>query len=263
MKTITLLNEKGGVGKTTLAVHIAAGLAIRGHQVVIIDADPQGNTTSAVGLDKRPDFYDLIVREAPWRDLLRPVHPDVYAMPQTPPEGRLFAVSGNHETRNIANSISKNTIIRRRFLELQNAIDYIVVDTSPTPSLLHAAVALATDYMVIPTDCEAFSALEGLPDSIAHADYVRSEVKQYKLDVAQVIGIVPNKYRRKTVLHNDVLKHLRETYGDLVWEPLPLATVITEAQLVRQFLFGYAPDHAVTKSIWQLIDNIEKVVELG
>ena len=82
MRVITLLNEKGGVGKTTLAIHIAAGLSLRGYTVVLVDADPQGNATTALGLAKEPAVHDLIVRNASWRDSLRTVHPDVYSPPE-------------------------------------------------------------------------------------------------------------------------------------------------------------------------------------
>ena len=72
MKIVTLLNEKGGVGKTTLATHLAAGLAIRGKRVILVDADPQGHATIAFGLSKEPGFYDLIVRNAPFQKVLAP-----------------------------------------------------------------------------------------------------------------------------------------------------------------------------------------------
>lgn len=256
MKVITFLNEKGGVGKTTLSTHIAAGLAIRGGRVVLIDADPQGNATSAMGLEKKPNFYDLTVRNAAWRDVLIPVHPDVFSEPHNPPAGKLYCVSGNGESRNIANSISSNSVIRRRFSELKNAVDYIIVDTSPTPSLLHAAITLATDYILVPTDCEAFSALEGLPDSIMHTGHVREAASEHNLNVAQLLGIIPTKYRAKTISHNEVLGHLREHYGDLVWDPLSMTIVYSEAQLMRQFLFGVAPDSKATHEIWRVVDRV-------
>ena len=76
MKVITLLNEKGGVAKTTMAVHAAAGLAIKGYKVVLIDADAQGHATIALGRQKEPGFYDLIVRGAPFDKVLRRINPE-------------------------------------------------------------------------------------------------------------------------------------------------------------------------------------------
>ncbi len=260
MKVITFLNEKGGVGKTTLATHIAAGLAIRGLRVVLIDSDPQGNATSAVGLEKLPNFYNLTVRNASWREVLKPVHPDVYNEPHETSKGQLLAVSGNKESRNIANMISDNRLIRRRFQEIKNAVDFIIVDTSPTPSLLHASITVASDYVVMPTDCEAFSTLEGLPDSIQHTGSIRADAAEHNVDVARLLAIVPNKYREKTVSHNEVIDYLRGQYGDLVWEPINMAIVFSEAQLLRQFLFGHAPTSRATAQMWSLVDRIRQEV---
>jgi chromosome partitioning protein len=256
VKVITILSEKGGTGKTTIATHLAAGLAIKGARAVLVDSDPQANATSAVGMEKSPAFYDLTVRNAPWKDVLKSVHPDVYAEPQRAPAGILFLVPGNVESRNIATTISNNNVIRRRFNELRSAADYLVVDTSPTPSLLHAAITLASDFIVVPTDCEAFSALEGLPDSIRHTGDIRSAAAEHNIAAAQLLAIIPTKYRSSTISHNEVLNYLRDEYDGLVWEPLSMSIMYAEAQLMRQFLFGFAPTSKATAEIWQLINRI-------
>src|SRR5690242_15083890 len=98
MKIITLLNEKGGVGKTTLAVHIAAGLAARGERVVLVDADAQGHATVMLGMSNEPALHDLLVREASFKDTLRFVAPEVYA-PYGESKGQLFLLPGDTETR--------------------------------------------------------------------------------------------------------------------------------------------------------------------
>jgi len=260
MISLTLLNEKGGVGKTTLATHIAAGLAIKGYRVILVDGDPQGNSTAAVGLTKEPAFYDLCVRGAAWKDVLVGVHPDVYSPPEQTAKGALYCISSNVETRNIANSIRSNVVVRQRFRELDGVVDYVIVDTSPTPSLLNEAIALASDYILIPTDCEAFSALEGLPDSLEHAAAAESAVAEIGIKAARVIGIVPNQYRERTVGHNILLDQMRERYGELVWEPISQGIAFSDVQLMQQFLFGGAPSSKATDQIWSLIHRFEQVV---
>lgn len=258
MKTITLLNEKGGVGKTTLATHIAAGLALKGNRVVLIDADAQGNSSSALGLEKEPGFYDLCVRNADWKDILRVVHPDVYSPPDSSSKGQLLAVPSNHESRLIGSAMSKRSVIRNRIRELSSAVNFIVIDTSPAPSLLNESILLATDYVLIPTDCEVFSASEGVPDSIDHITTASSALAEYNVEGSKILGIIPNKYRVKTVLHNEVLGALRETYGNLVWEPLRQSVIISETQATLQFLYA-VPDHPLTKQMWEFVDRVERV----
>ncbi len=263
MNVITLLNEKGGVGKTTLATHIAAGLALKGNRVVLVDTDPQANATSAVGLDKRPGFYDLCVRDAEWREILQLVHPDVYSPPDSQSQGQLYCVAGNTESRTVAMSMKNRLVIRSRFQQLRKAIDFIVLDTSPTPSLLNEAILLATDYVLIPTDCESFSALEGLPESIGHIQNASNTLSSNNVSGPKILGIIPNKYRSKTVLHRDMLNHLRELYGDLICEPIRLHVGISETQTIQQFLFAVAGTHDITRQFWDLVNLVEGVKEHG
>lgn len=260
MTVITLLNEKGGVGKTTIATHIAAGLALAGHRVILVDTDPQGNATAAVGHDKAPAFYDLCVRNTSWQAVLKPVHPDVYSPPESQSSGQLFLVPSNNESRNIANSMGNRAVIRRRFQELEKVVNFIVVDTSPTPSLLNESILLATDYVLIPTDTEAFSALEGVPDSIEHTKVARDATLEVGLDASKLMGIIPNKFQSKTVGHREVLHHLRERYGRLAWDPINRSVAFSDAQLLQQFLFGFAPKARATQQMWEIVRKIEKVV---
>lgn len=260
MKTITFINEKGGVGKTTLSTYLATGLALAGNDVVFIDSDPQGNATSSFGLSKTPDFYDLVVRGSSWRDVLKMVNPGLYS--ETGESGRLMVVPGNIESRNVASMIdNKRGVVRQRFLELSEVIDFIIVDTSPTASALHASITLASDYIILPTDCEAFSALEGLPDTIAHTSGIRKAAAQSGIDVAKLLAIVPNKYRQTTATHNEVFEHLRSLYGGLVWDPIRLAASFTDAQVERQFLYKFAPASRSTEQMREFVDRVISEVQ--
>ncbi len=259
MKVITLLNEKGGVGKTTFATHLATGLALKGHRVVLVDTDPQANATSALSLDKRPDFFDLCVRDAEWKNVLRMVHPDVYSPPDSQAKGSLFAVASNHESRAVAQLMQKRSLIRSRFQELASSVNFIVVDTSPTPSMLNEAILLATDYVIIPTDCEAFSALEGVPDSIMHIGSASEALAEYQIMGAQLFGIIPNKYDSRTIFHRDTVKHLHDTYGDVVWQAVPRRIALSETQMTLQFLYASAPDDLITKHMWRIVERVERL----
>lgn len=257
MKTITLLNEKGGVGKTTIAVHIAAGLAIRGKKVVLLDADPQGHATSAVGLPRSPGVYDLTVRNAKWRDVLKMVHPDVYSPPEANATGRLMILPGNNETRNISNSISDGMIFRKRLKQIADHFDYAIFDTSPTPSLLHGAIVVASDYILIPTQLESHSAFEGIVDSILHTRNFRTALyEETGLHSGKLMGIIPVMCRLGTVTHDLVYEALQKKYRDVLWPPIPQAIVYAEASLYHQMLYSYAPSHEATALLWDMVERV-------
>ncbi|MAS37350.1 MAG: hypothetical protein CL610_25335 [Anaerolineaceae bacterium] len=255
MKVITLLNEKGGVGKTTLATHIAAGLAIRGQRVVLIDSDPQGHATVVCGLPKEPGIYNLLVRDAPFNDTMRLVPPEQYQMPNEPLTGQLFVVPSNIESRNIANSISDAFAVSDRLEELKEFIDYVVIDTSPTPSLLHGSIYLATDYIIYPTKCEYLS-FDGLVESIKHREAAQLNRDKWNLGPIEVMGIVPTMYRNQTIEHSENLKELRQQFGKLVWPPIHQRTIWAEAVTMRQPVFAIAPQTKAAAEALALVDRV-------
>ncbi len=261
MKVITLLNEKGGCGKSTLASNIGGGLAMRGHNVLLIDADPQYDLTIALGFQDEPDFYDLCVREADWRDILHEV-PARHFRHDAGDSGRLFIVLGNVETEGIAARIRENpAIIRQRVKQLANRVDFVIFDTSPTPSPLHPAIVLATDYIIAPTDCERFGALNGLSNSIAHTETFSDAAQERGIAAGRVVGIVPNKYRR-TVIHDQIITKLKQEYGALIWPSLWQHIAYADAQLRSKTIFAYAPESNAAKQMWSIVKRVEKLAGL-
>jgi chromosome partitioning protein len=255
MKVITLLNEKGGVGKTTLAVHIAAGLAHRGYRVVLVDADPQGHATVMCGMRKDPGIYNLLVRDAAFRDTMHLISPEQYQMPDKPVTGQLFVVPSNIETRNIANSISDAFAVGDRLEELSDIVDFVVFDTSPTPSLLHGSIYLATDFIIYPTKCEYLS-FDGLVESIRHREAAQVHRNKWNLAPIEVLGIVPTMYRKQTVEHSENLKELRSQFGELVWPPVHQRTIWAEAVTMRRPVFAIAPDSKAAAEALDLVDRV-------
>lgn len=246
MKVITFLNEKGGVGKTTLATYLAVGLALRGQRVLLMDTDAQGNATIALGVTKAPGFHDLIVRGQSWESVLVRVPQDIAPV--------LFCLPSDFETASVASKLSSSAVVRRRLMELDGTFDVVVIDTQPNPTQVHEAICFATDYLIFPTDCESFSAWHGLPDSIEHTQQLRRDAASIGLDVAQIGGIVPNKYRSGVSLHEHFVNSLRGKYGALIWEPIPLRTALPESQLVQEFIYtGAGSGLDVTESLWGFV----------
>lgn len=254
MQVLTLLNEKGGVGKTTLATHIAAGLALRGNKVIIIDADAQGHATIRLGIAKRGGFYDLLVREEEWQSVLSVISPDIYVPEGAKQTGSLFLLPSNIETRNIATTIDDPELLRERLDELRGSIDYVIFDTSPTPSLLHGSIYMATDAILYPTTLEPL-AFDGLLESIRHRERA---IKQRGQDI-RILGIIPTMVREKTAIHRHNLDDLHQTFGKLVWPPIKLRTAWVDATQTGQMVWVYEPSGYATQEALTVVNNLVKV----
>jgi chromosome partitioning protein len=240
MRIITLLNEKGGVGKTTLSTHLAAYLALQGQKVILVDSDPQAHATVTLGIAKSSGFYDLMVRDDSFQSVLRMVSPEVYEIPDQETKGTLYLVPSNVETRNIANSISDAFAIAEKFREVEDFIDVVVFDTSPTPSLLHGAIYIATDAILYPTKCE-FLSFDGLVESMKHRSQAESHRKRWGLEPIHLLGIIPTMFRNKTLEHSENLAEMQKMFGDAVWEPIPQRTIWTEITRMHSMVWTAAP----------------------
>lgn len=257
MHVVTLLNEKGGVGKTTLATHIAAGLAIRGYRVLIIDADPQGHATFSFGLEKFGGLFELLVREAEFKDVLKAPSPNTFAVPDEPVRGRLFVLPGSIETRAIPNLIDDVSLLTNRLDDLQDIIDVVIFDTPPTPSLLHSSIYLATDGVIYPTTCEMLS-FDGLAASIGRRQQFINLRRQMNRPPIDILSIVPTMFQRQTALHQHNLKLLTDQFGSKVWPPIPQRTIWREASNNRVILYAFAPSSKAAGDAWRLVDRVEK-----
>lgn len=240
MKIITLLNEKGGVGKTTLSTHLASYLALQGHKVILVDADPQAHATVTLGIAKSSGFYDLMVRDDSFQSVLRMVSPEVYEIVGQETKGALYLVPSNVETRNIANSISDAFAIAEKFREVADFVDFVIFDTSPTPSLLHGAIYIATDAIVYPTKCEYLS-FDGLVESMKHRTQAENHRKRWGLNPIHLLGIIPTMYRGKTLEHAENLAEMQKMFGNAVWEPIPQRTIWTEITRMHSMVWTAAP----------------------
>lgn len=218
MKVITIGNEKGGVGKTTLSGTLAAGLAREGFRVLAIDADGQGQLSRFLGVQKDNSFYRWLIDKAKAQDVIK-------AVPQAWHQGSgiLGVIASDETTSGIANSLGNGSAdILRRLKELEDYFDLAVWDTGPTPSLLHGAIFQSTNYMLHPTLCEQW-AYDGLSEAVGRVDAINEWFGNIgATQRIKVLGVQPVRYRDQLILHQEIygLMQADERFGSRVWEPI-------------------------------------------
>ncbi|MEL0313531.1 MAG: AAA family ATPase [Halieaceae bacterium] len=225
MKIVAVANQKGGVGKTTTSVNLAASLAAMGRSVLLVDLDPQGNATMSSGVDKHNlelTAYDLLVEGAPLKDVVVPAADNGYSLvganrDLTAAEVELLNLEGREHR--LANALATG---------LQ--FDMIIIDCPPSLSMLTVNALIAANSVVITMQCEYF-ALEGLSTLLATIERVKQAANQG----LEVEGILRTMYDPRNSLTNEVSAQLHKHFGDKVYR-----TVIP-----RNVRLAEAPSHGL------------------
>ena len=210
MKTICVFNQKGGVGKTTTNINLCSYLAMLGYKVLTIDIDPQGNTTSGLGLDKRSlelSMYDVITSNVSLSEVI--VHSDLisnlYIAPSTMElAGAEVEVIGKE---------NRERILKEKIEEVSDEFDFIFIDCPPSLGVLTINALSASNSVLIPIQCEFYS-LEGVGQLINTIKLVTKSLNT-KLDIE---GVIMTMYDYRTNLSNEVYREVKEFFKDKVYE---------------------------------------------
>ena len=226
MKKVCIFNQKGGVGKTTTNINLCAYLAMEGYKVLTIDIDPQGNTTSGLGLDKRNlemSMYDVITSDASLKDIIlkSELVQNLYIAPSTMElAGAEVEVIGKE---------NREVILANKIKEIENEYDYIFIDCPPSLGVLTINALTSVESVLIPIQCE-FYALEGVGQLINTIKLVKKSLNE---DL-EIEGVVMTMYDYRTNLSNEVFEEVKNFFNEKVYN----TTISRNIRLAEAPSFG-------------------------
>jgi chromosome partitioning protein len=234
-RVITIANQKGGVGKTTTAVNLAACLALHGRQVLVVDLDPQGNASTALDVEHRagtPSVYNVLVEDQPLAGIVRPVAgiPGLFCAPAT------IDLAGAEIE--LVPLVAREARLNRALASYDaSGLDYILIDCPPSLGLLTVNALVAATEVLIPIQCEYY-ALEGLEQLLRTVELVRGHLNP-ELFVSTILLTM---YDGRTRLASQVAEEVREHFGDVVLSAvIPRSVRVSEAPSYGQSVITYDP----------------------
>lgn len=236
-KIVAIMGRKGGITKSTIAKTLAAGAARQGLRTVLVDADGQGNASSGVQVQPHDGFYDLILKDAEFADVLQRV-PVSFTGDE---KSELYLLSSFNAQRLVEKDDSTSARIYQRFQELRGWADVVIVDTSPGITEVHTGFYYTADYILLPTLCEMDSILS-LSSTIAYLQEAEAAGEKGGYMVAEVLGIIPNRFDSKENVQTANVGYVRGRYDRdyPIFDPISDLTVWNQASQLRTSIYAFA-----------------------
>lgn len=231
-RVIAVINQKGGVGKSTTVINLAACLGESNKKVLIVDFDPQGNSSSGFGIEKEElesDIYDVILNDTDIKDVIQGTcEPKVFVAPAT------IQLAGAEIE--LVNVMARESVLKEALDTVKDEFDYVFIDCPPSLGLLTINALIAADSLIIPIQCEYY-ALEGVAKLLESMNMVKKRMNPE----LEVFGVVMTMFDSRTSLSRQVVEEVQEYFGKKMFKTvIPRNVKIAEAPSYGQPVCMYA-----------------------
>jgi len=232
------------VGKTTTAVNLGHGLALKGKSVLLVDVDPQGHIAPALGLEQEPGLFDLLVGRRPLRETIRRARENLWVVPgnQRTATAEVMLIYEKAEPAALRNALTG---------KVNGAPDYIIFDTAPSVGRLQEFALWISDLVLIPSAVDFLSSA-GIADLVTELFGFKAE-RGWK---GELLGVLPTFHDEVTRQSKENLTELRGAFGDLVLSPLHRATVLRECTAEGKTIFELAPTSRAAEEYAALVWSV-------
>lgn len=242
-RLMAIFNHKGGTGKTTTSVSLAAGLAARGKRVLLVDTDAQGNVSVSLNASSERSLYHVLVMGLRVADCAKTVRPNLDLLPsnETLAAAELY----------LAGRQNRDRILRERLSAAANDYDFVILDCSPSLSLMNQNALVFADSVLVPVACDYLS-LVGVRQVIKTVKSVNTLLHH----PVQIWGVLPTFFDARARICREAIGTMREHFGDRCLPPIRQATRVKEAPSQGQTIFEYAAGSAPAEDYLTVVDRV-------